>query len=101
MEVIQPTPVEKRPTLEEKRKELLENWGGTIYYQRLDREVKKNHSDIFRLVVDFPTFTLGYQILSELYKLEETIMVTKYLVDGLYDSFEFEYRSVEDHKIEK
>ena len=102
MEVIQPTPNEKRPTLEEVRENLLESWGDTLYYQTLEDRVKENHSDIFKFVEKYPTWTIGYSVLSELYKLEETIMNTRYLVEGLENAVEFnEARSAKDLEVKK
>jgi hypothetical protein len=95
MEVIQPTPIEKRQTLEDVRENLIESWGEDEYYQELEKQVKKNHSDIFKFVEKYPTYTLGYSVISELYKLEETIFNTRHFVVGLESYTDFtETRSV-------
>lgn len=97
MKVIQPTDIERRQTLEEMRENLIDSWGKREYYETLEKQVKDNHSDIFTFVKKYPTYRLGYSVISELYKLEETILNLKHLVHGLdcMDDFD-ESRSVKN-----
>jgi len=60
-------------SLEDVRENLIESWGEKEYYQELEKQVKGNHSDIFKFMEEYPTYTLGYSVISKLYKLEETI----------------------------
>lgn len=85
MEVIQPTSKDKRLTLEQMRDVLFQTWGEEEYYQSLESQVKRNHSDILKFVERYPTYTSGYSAISELYKLEETIMIIRCILNNETD----------------
>ena len=88
METIKPSLSEKLEPLEETRSFIWKTWGHEDYDETLEKQVKTNHSDVFRYMERNPTHNLGYSVISELYKLEETILNLKHQLLG--------WESVED-----
>ena len=83
MKLIEPNPDDSLyVSLEDVRENLIVSWGENEYYQQLEKHVKDNHSDIFKFMEEYPTYSLGYSVISELYRLEETIYNLKHQVLG-------------------
>ncbi len=75
MEHIKPT--EELPSFEKMRYVTLDGLESWDYVKHLERKVKKNHSDIFDLMEKHSSSLDGYFVISEIFRLEETIMVLK------------------------
>lgn len=67
----------------------LESWD---YQKHLERKVKDNHNDLLGFMEEHPSHLEGCPVISEIFRLEETIMVMKsWVIRGMDGDDELSY----------